>query len=172
MLLLTVVVAGLVIGFLILKGKADSAGEAAAPGKGKSKRRPEAFKPCPVFTSSELALYHRLSEALPDHIILSQVSYLAFVRPKVSEISLLNSIGSRRIDFIVLDRHGEFVTGIELDGSAHDNDKAAADDMFKTQLMQYSGLKLIRWRAEKLPKGPEIVAQVLGEKPAVRGGVS
>jgi len=119
------------------------------------------LKPKRIWNASELAMYHRLSEALPDHIILAEVGYQAFLSAG-NDKSLQGQIKSRRLDFVVLTQGGDFVAGVELDGSSHDNDKAAATDHRKNLLMASAGLRLIRWPADSIPKGPEIVARVLG----------
>lgn len=76
-------------------------------------------------------MFRRLSEALPEHIVLSEVGYQAFL--------------TRRVDFLILDQAGGIVAAVELDGASHDQDK-----------------RLVRWRAEGIPKGTEIRERVLG----------
>lgn len=131
-------------------GSSKSAPQSAAP-----------LKPRKLWNASELSMYQRLCEALPDHIFLAEVGYQAFISAG-SNRSLQGEIKSRRIDFLILDLSGATIAAIELDGSSHDNDRSAATDRRKSELLAGAGIKLIRWRAELLPKGPEIVAAVLG----------
>lgn len=148
------------VGVLLFMKKPAAIGKAG--GKVGRMDRIDSFKPRTVMTASELAMYHRLSEALPDHIILSQVGYAAFLKPAGNDRTLRNHIDRKLMDFVVLTRTGEFVAAIELDGSSHDNDRAAAEDAFKTALLKATGLRLVRWRAESLPKGAEIRTALVG----------
>ena len=122
---------------------------------------PEGIKRKPFWQPSELAMFRRLSEALPEHIILSEVGYQAFLSAG-QDRSLEARIKTRRVDFLILEQDGGIVAAIELDGGSHDNDEAAAKDHFKNQLFAAAGVRLVRWRAETIPKGPEIRQRVLG----------
>lgn len=122
---------------------------------------PAGIKRKDLWQPSELAMFRRLSEALPDHIVLSEVGYQAFLSAG-GDMSLQGRIKSRRVDFLIVDQGGGIVAAIEVDGTSHDQDEAAADDHFKNQLFAAAGVRLVRWRAEAIPKGPEIRERVFG----------
>lgn len=135
--------------------------ERLAAGTDRKPSGPEGIKRKAFWQPSELAMFRRLSEALPEHIILSEVGYQAFLSAGQDQ-SLAARIKTRRVDFLVLDQDGGIVAAVELDGGSHDNNEAAAKDHFKNQLFAAAGVRLVRWRAETIPKGPEIRERVLG----------
>ena len=145
----------------IVKLKAKGAGDATGDSGKYAPQSAALLKPRKLWNASELMMFKRLCEALPDHIILAEVGYQAFITAG-SNRSLQGEIKSRRIDFLILDQSGATVAAIELDGSSHDNDRSAATDRRKSDLLAGAGIKLVRWRAETLPKGAEIVAAILG----------
>lgn len=130
---------------------------ATAIGKNKTQGRREQKRIAPPAERKP----SRLSEALPEHIVLSEVGYQAFLSAG-NDLSLQGRIKTRRVDFLILDQAGGVVAAIELDGSSHDQDETAADDHFKNQLFAAADVRLVRWRAETTPKGPEIRECVLG----------
>jgi very-short-patch-repair endonuclease len=115
-----------------------------------------------VMSSTELKMFYRLQEALPEHIVLSQVAYGAFLnatgayRPR-------NEFDRKIIDYVILDQKGDFVCAIELDGASHHNEKTAATDAEKTKMPASAGLRLLRWDSNSIPRGDEIREKVLGK---------
>ncbi len=60
--------------------------------------------------------------------------------------SLRGRVKSRHIDFLIIDRDGRPVLGIELDGNSHQTKRAIENDHVKTALFAAAGISLRRVR--------------------------
>ncbi|WP_205669578.1 DUF2726 domain-containing protein [Acinetobacter sp. MB5] len=131
MMLLWVIVLVLVIGVVLGAFKKQGNQKERTPIKGKR-----------ILTMNEQPTFLRLKEALPDHIVLAQVAFSAFMTAKgYSTRSLFN----RKIaDFVVLDQHFNIVAIVELDDSSHKGNEA--QDANRDALIAEAGYEVIRYK--------------------------
>lgn len=105
-----------------------------------------------LLTEREQAMFHRLREAFPNHIILSQValSQVIAVKPRTANAkSWFYKISQKSLDFVICRLDTCVLAAIELDDSSHDNAKQKARDADKDKALQDAGVKLLRFR--KMP---------------------
>jgi len=116
------------------------------------------YEPKRILTSPEQVLFHRLLKALPEHIILTQVQYSGFLKVKdgFQHNKFHPKIRQKSIDFLVCNTDFTAIAAIELDEKSHDTEKRKLSDDFKNKAILESGLKLHRWRVEKIPSIEEI----------------
>lgn len=156
MIILLILVVAIVVAVLQTQKKSSKTGALAS-------RSSVDYKARPLFHNKGAhAMFNRLSEALPEHCVHAEVGLMAFIQP-TGKASLRGRglIGQSRVDYLITNSSGQTVCGIELDGSSHDNEKAAARDQIKDEAFRLAGIRLIRLRAESAMKGAELRALVL-----------
>jgi hypothetical protein len=139
-----VVAAALVLAlvlFLALRG--SSAGRASL--------RYQQVRP---LSDAEQALYWRLVEALPECVILSQVTFSRFMKPATGGVAprreyhaLRNRISQKTIDFLVCLKDFTVVAAIELDDSSH----VEASDHARDELLRAAGIAVLRMPSRDMP---------------------
>lgn len=131
MMFFAIIVVLLVIGIALGNLKKQGNQKERTPIKGKR-----------ILTMNEQPTFLRLKEALPDHIVLAQVAFSAFMTAKgYSTRSLFN----RKIaDFVVLDQHFNIVAIVELDDSSHKGNEA--QDANRDALIAEAGYEVIRYK--------------------------
>jgi hypothetical protein len=105
-------------------------------------------------TDPEQVLYWRLVEALPECVILAQVSFSRFMKPTPPEgvlearqyRALFFRISQKTVDFLVCLKDFTVVAAVELDDSTH-----ADVDLRREQLLQSAGIPLVRLRVDHIP---------------------
>jgi len=115
----------------------------------------------------EQVLYHRLTRALPEHIILSQVqvSRVLGVRKGENFREWNNRINRLSYDFVVCGKDSTVVAAIELDDGSHEHSSRVRTDEKKNRASADAGLRLVRWHVRTLPSEETIRAELL---PSVR----
>lgn len=115
-----------------------------------------------LLSQAELALFHRLVESLPEHIVLARVHL-----PQVLEFwpggrtqALFNRISQLSVDFLVVDADTHIVAAIELDDGTHGRRPWA--DARRTHALRSAGVPLIRWSALSAADTAAIRAAILG----------
>lgn len=95
-----------------------------------------------VLTQNEQPTFLRLNAALPDHFILAQVSFNAFMTAKgFATRSLFN----RKVaDFVVLDKNFDVVAIVELDDASHRGREK--QDAERDALIYEAGYRVIRYK--------------------------
>ncbi|RYG09360.1 MAG: DUF2726 domain-containing protein, partial [Burkholderiales bacterium] len=93
-------------------------------------------------TRNEQAMYFRLQGALPDLIVLSQVSFGALLTAKA--MAVRNTFDRKRADFVICEKSFKVVALVELDDSSHDG-KRARDEKRDAQLSA-AGYRVLRYR--------------------------
>ena len=105
------------------------------PVEAASKIAPDGFRYAPdeewpfekrrLITDTELILFHRLREALPDHYIFTQVqlSQLVSIRKGHSFHMWFSRISRMSVDFVITDTSLNTIAAIELDDKSHYNDE-------------------------------------------------
>ena len=107
-----------------------------------------------VTNYSEGQLFGALCRHMPSHLHV-------IVKPRLEDIigvrgglgphrrqSLRGRVRSRHLDFVIIDRAGRPLAGIELDGPSHGSRAAQAADRFKNALCDAVGLPLYRVRTD------------------------
>ncbi len=117
-----------------------------------------------VLTAVEQVLYRRLIEALPEYVILGQVSLrqVVDVRGNPRDWSLINRFDRLTLDFLVTSREFAPVVAIELDDSTHLLPDRRDADARKNHALQSAGLPLIRWSVRSMPDA-EAIRQAVAE---------
>ena len=109
----------------------------------------------------EQVLYFRLTEALPEHIVLAQVqlSRILGIKKGHNHQSWLNRINRMSADFVVCNKDSSIVAVIELDDPSHQKlDRKTADEK-KDKALSAAEIKIIRWQAKAIPDVSAIKAQ-------------
>ena len=107
----------------------------------------------PVMTGNELDFFATLRAALPDAIVLAQVSFGAIIEPRgpargtPAWWSNRHRFGQKVADYVVLDADGRLRTIVELDDCTHDRIKDSARDA----LLASAGIAVVRYDARAKP---------------------
>jgi very-short-patch-repair endonuclease len=119
-----------------------------------------------LLTQPEQILYHRLAQALPDHIVLAQVqvSRVLGVKKGFNFQQWNNRINRMSYDFIVCTKDSTPIAVIELDDKTHEQQARVEADQKKNAATNAAGLKVIRWNVKSIPDMKEIQAQLIAEK--------
>ncbi len=113
-----------------------------------------------VLTDREWALYQRLIQTLPNHIVLAQVQLLQIFNFKRGQRSyaILNRISQLSLDFLILNPDTSIVAAVELDDATHSRADRRQADARKEHALKSAGVPLIRWNAKSLPESAAILA--------------
>ncbi|MDM0029159.1 DUF2726 domain-containing protein [Variovorax saccharolyticus] len=93
-------------------------------------------------TRNEQAMYYRLQGALPDLIVLSQVSFSALITARAW--SVRNTFDRKRADFVICEKSFKVVAIVELDDGSHDGSEAR--DERRDDLLIGAGYRVLRYR--------------------------
>lgn len=110
-----------------------------APRGSRSTEVPRATWP---LTRNEQLMYFRLQGALPELIVLSQVSFGALLAAKSQAVR--NTFDRKRADFVVCEKSFKVVAIVELDDSSHDGNEAR--DAKRDTLLKAAGYRVLRYR--------------------------
>lgn len=119
--------------------------------KGESKNRNAKRNPIKgkhIITMNEQPTFMKLKEALPEHIILAQVAFSAFMTAQ--GYATRNLFNRKVADFVVLDKAFNIVAIVELDDSSHEGKEKF--DAERDALIHEAGFKVIRYK-----RTPELV---------------
>ncbi|HLA35673.1 MAG TPA: DUF2726 domain-containing protein [Rhodocyclaceae bacterium] len=126
-------------------------------------RRQAANAPWPFFakkplTAPEQILYHRLTAALPECIVLAQVqlSQVLGVEQGYGVREWNNHINRMSLDFLVCLQDFSIVAAIELDDRTHERPDRIVADRKKEKALNDAEIELIRWRVGAIPDEREI----------------
>ncbi len=113
----------------------------------------------------EQILYHRLVEALPDHLILPQVSFSRFLFAKGGDKSQnfarFGKVRQKVVDYLICDKSFRIIAAVELQDSSHTEEK----DAERRAIFKEAGLKLIEWDVGRMPSREDVQFKVLGNDP-------
>lgn len=134
--------------FFILVGGVVLLGIIAAALKTPERRaageKPKARAPVSV---NEQGMYNRLVQALPDLVILSQVSFGALLAAKSRAVR--NTFDRKIADFVVCTKAFEVLAIVELDDSSHRGNEAK--DAKRDALLKAAGYRVLRY-----PRIPDV----------------
>ncbi|AIY40363.1 hypothetical protein LT85_1205 [Collimonas arenae] len=105
-------------------------------------------------SNNDQVMYWRLVGALPDHMVLAQVSLGRCLGTKDS--GGLDTLTSKNLDFVVCDKASEVVAVIEIDNKNHNVKTISKEDERKYKALKNAGIDIIRWRANSLPSEADI----------------
>jgi very-short-patch-repair endonuclease len=117
------------------------AGIAAAvlPKRGGAKEKPVAKNP---LTDREQAMFFRLQQVFPDHVVMPQVAFSALLNAKT--VSSRNTFDRKVADFVLCTKAFAVVCVIELDDASHKNKRAA--DAARERLLTDAGYRVLRFK--------------------------
>lgn len=135
--------------------------------------------PWPVFAKKPLSapeqlLYFRLVKALPEHIVLPQVSLSRFLGVKGSRNvhAWNNRIHRLNADFLVCAKDARVLAVVELDDGAHKSDEQQRTDAKKHRALESAGVRVIRWQARSLPDEAAIRLELYAQAQPAAGFTS
>jgi very-short-patch-repair endonuclease len=123
-----------------------------------------------MLTERERALYQRLVQSLPNHIVLAQVQLLQalnFQRGRRTP-GIFNRISQLSLDFLILNPDTSIVAAVELDDATHTRADRRQADARKDHALKSAGVPLIRWNAKNLPDTAAILAALQATTSAAR----
>ncbi|BCB01006.1 hypothetical protein ATCC19606_33410 [Acinetobacter baumannii] len=95
-----------------------------------------------IITMNEQPTFLKLREALPEHIILAQVAFSAFMTAQ--GYTTRNLFNRKVADFVVLDKSFNIIAIVELDDSSHKGKEHT--DAERDALINEAGFKVIRYK--------------------------
>ena len=113
-----------------------------------------------LLSERERALYQRLVQTLPGHMVLAQVQLLQvlnFQRGRRTP-GVFNRISQLSLDFLILNPDTSIVAAVELDDATHARENRRQADARKSHALKSAGIPLIRWQAKALPDAAGILA--------------
>jgi very-short-patch-repair endonuclease len=128
---------------------------------GASREMPTARRP---LTEREQSMYMRMVQALPDHIILAQVSFSALLDAQTKPAR--NHFSQKTADFVVLDKAFNVVAEVELDDSSHNGREE--HDARRDDILKQAGYKVIRFTS--VPTINTIQSALIPSKHPARAG--
>ena len=126
-----------------------------------------------LLSERERALYQRLIQSLPNHIVLAQVQLLQvlnFQRGRRTQ-AILNRFNQLSLDVLVLNPDTSIVAAVELDDASHTREDRRKADARKSHALQSAGVPLIRWNAKSLPDTAAILAAIPTLASGARGNL-
>jgi hypothetical protein len=99
----------------------------------------------------EQVLFWRLREAVPECVVLSQVSFSRFIEPVGAHggarQGLFNRISRKTVDFLVCLPDFSLVAAVELDDRTH----LLAKDAMRDAILESAGIPMLRVNVRDLP---------------------
>ena len=105
-------------------------------------------------TKTELILYYRLVNALPDKIILAQVqlSRVRGVKKGYKFGEWHNRINRMSLDFVICRKEDAgIIAVIELDDKSHEKEERIRADEKKDKALKSANIRIIRWKVQDMP---------------------
>lgn len=114
---------------------------AALKGTGRRKASGD-IRPKKLLTDREQPMFHRLQQAFPNDIVLSQASFSALLTAK--DLPTRATFNRKVADFVLATKAFEVVAVIELDDSSHKGREA--HDSKRDMLLEGAGYKVLRFK--------------------------
>lgn len=110
-----------------------------------------------LLTNSEKQMFDRLQDALYEHIVLPQVALSQIIECEGGNFGTTwNKISRKVCDYVVCNKDFSVVAVVELDAWSHKYEKQQQKDADKDSAVTSAGLKMVRFDARNIPRGPEI----------------
>jgi very-short-patch-repair endonuclease len=100
---------------------------------------PRAKRP---LTQREQAMYFRLLQAVPEHVVMPQVSFSALLDAR--SMATRNTFNRKTADFVICSKGFEVVAVVELDDASHRG--RAKEDAARDSLLTKAGYKVVRFK--------------------------
>ena len=141
-----VLLIGLAVLFYILRKKREG-----------SSVEQQMYRSKPLLSANEKEFFNRLSQALPDCHILTQVALGALLQPNVRNNNkeyyrARGNFSQKNADYVICNKEMYVLAVVELDDRTHRNDKDAKRDAMLVQ----AGYKVIRWDSKNKPTAEQI----------------
>ncbi|MFT4248014.1 MAG: DUF2726 domain-containing protein [Pseudomonas sp.] len=111
---------------------------ASAKKKSGSKEKPRAKHP---LTANEQKMFNRLTETLPDMIVMPQVAFSTLLNARTQ--ATRNRFNRKVADFVICDRSFTVKAIVELDDASHRGNEAK--DAQRDELLTAAGYRVIRY---------------------------
>lgn len=109
--------------------------------KRKNAGKEEKLKPKALMTDREQAMYNRLVQALPELVVLAQVSFSALLTAR--SYAARNTFDRKVADFVVCDKAFRVLAVVELDDSSHRGREK--EDGARDALLSGAGYRIVRY---------------------------
>ncbi|MDD3182593.1 MAG: DUF2726 domain-containing protein [Alphaproteobacteria bacterium] len=118
-----------------------------------------------ILTPPEQRFYRVLKTALPDKIILAQVSFNALITAKGRSVrARFNRLYA---DFVICSAHDFSVIAIvELDGETHQTDEGKLKDAKRDRILTRAGYRIERFSTAENLTGAYVIARLQGKTTA------
>lgn len=126
---------------------------------------PWPYYPKKLLSQPEQVLFHRMVQALPDHIVLAQVQVSRVLGVKKGSPFAVwnNKVNRLSYDFVVCRADASVLAVIELDDKTHASPSRIEADTRKERATSSAGLRLLRWNVRALPDVDTLRGAVLVE---------
>ena len=110
-----------------------------------------------LLSKSEKEMFDRLQDALYEHIVLPQVALSQIIECDDGNFGATwNKINRKVCDYVVCNKDFQVIAVVELDGWNHSYASQQKKDADKDAAVTSAGLRMVRFDARAIPKGPEI----------------
>ncbi len=108
----------------------------------------------PVFSADERALYRRLIETLPNHVILAKLPLLRFCQAMSRKESLVwyDLLQPMHVGFAICAPNGRVLVAIDVDHGA----LSARQKKIKGEALRACGVNYVRYRSDDFPSAADI----------------
>lgn len=108
----------------------------------------------PVFNADERALYRRLVQTLPDHVILAKLPLLRFCQAMSRKESILwyDLLQPMHVGFAICAPNGRVLAAVDVDHGA----LSARQKRIKSEALRACGVHYVRYRADDFPSAADI----------------
>lgn len=118
-----------------------------------------------LLTKNEQPMYFRLVEALPEHVVLAQVSFSALLTTR--DMTARNRFDRKIADFVICTKAFKVIAAIELDDSSHNGRESK--DAERDQLLTNAGYRVLRYK--RVPDIDKLRADIIPQ-PSLPSGAS
>lgn len=121
---------------------------------------PARLYPGPVLPSAKKAIFSRLSQSLPDYVVLPGISYDQFLEARdgtpSENTSLQNRAGQQRADFVICDKKLNVLLVCQLE----DGTVLPARIREREKMLNKAGIRLLRWNIDQPPDPTKLLNTV------------
>lgn len=110
------------------------------------------YTPRPIMTLTELQVYDKLLQALPDYMVFAQVQVSRVVQsPDEDNLYWFNFINRLSYDFVVCRTDGTPLAAIEIDDDTHEMQERQEADTRKDLATRAAHIEILRWDVREIP---------------------
>lgn len=119
------------------------------------------YTPRPIMTQTELQVYDKLLQALPNYMIFAQVQVSRVVQsPDEDNLYWFNFINRLSYDFVVCRTDGTPIAAIEIDDDTHEMQERQEADTRKDLATQAANIIMLRWDVREIPTVRQITKSI------------